>query len=223
MPEQRYLLPVLFAGSAPFDANCRKSIPSLAKLPACSVGSAAPEAVHLSEEVDSRQAFDTRIRHLGFEFLGNYEGARLFQTLPFEEKCEVVDVSSAAENTATELAVFAAPVKGGIERRFPGRIIGDFVVDENGNHDFGGTPFTVKTLLQTQEKCKGSDHRGLDLRAGCDPLDGRGRGKWSAPEIRYGRVIDILGPLVETRPGSECPVAVAYRPPVDYQIRYRWE
>ena len=135
-----------------------------------SVGSAAPEAVHLSEEVDSRRTFDACTRLSGLEFLGSHECTRLFQTLPLKEKSEVVDVSSAAENTATELAVFAAPVEGGIERRLPGRIIGDFVVDENGNHDFGGTPFQRETLPQTPEKCKGSDHRGLDSRAGCDPL-----------------------------------------------------
>jgi hypothetical protein len=30
----------------------------------------------------------------------------------------------------------------------------------------GNTPFTLKTLLQTQEKCKGVDHKQRDLRAG---------------------------------------------------------
>jgi len=133
-----------------------------------SVGSAAPDALHLSEEVDSRRTFDTCTRHSGFEFLGSHECARLFQTLPFKEKSEVVDVSSAAENTAVALAVFAPPVVGGIEQRFPGRIVGDFVVDENVDHDFGCTPSQRETLPQTPEKCKGWDHRALDLRAGCD-------------------------------------------------------
>src|ERR1039458_1220310 len=144
----------------------------------CAAGSgaaAARSSRHFSEKADSRRPFDTCIRHSGFKFLGSYEFARLFQTLPFEEKSEVVDVSSAAENTAIALAVFVPPVEGGIERRFPGRIVGDFVVDENVDHDFGGTPFQREKVLQTPEKCKGSDHRGLDLRAGCDPLDGRGR------------------------------------------------
>src|ERR1039458_5429080 len=122
--------------------------------PARSVGRATPDAVHLSEEVDSRRVFDTRARHFGFEFVGSYECARLFQTLPFEEKSKVVDVSSAAENTATELAVFVPPVKGGIERRFPGHIVGDFVVDENGNHDFGGTPFTVKRCSKRRRNAR---------------------------------------------------------------------
>ena len=131
-----------------------------------SVGSAAPDAVHFSQEIDSRRAFDTCARHFGLEFLGRYECARLFQTLPFEEKSEVVDVSSAAENTAVALAVLVSPVEGGIEHRFPGRIVGDFVVDENVDHDFGGTPFQRETLPQTPEKCKGEDHRGLYLRAG---------------------------------------------------------
>jgi hypothetical protein len=140
-----------------------------------SVGSAAPDALHFSEEVDSRRTFDTCTRHSGLEFLGSYEFTRLFQTLPFKEKSEGVDVASATENTATALAVFVPPVEGGIEQRFPGRIVGDFVVDENVDHDFGGTPFQREKVLQTPEKCKGSDHRGLDLRAGCDPLDGRGR------------------------------------------------
>src|ERR1019366_6730537 len=117
------------------------------------------DAVHLTEEIDMRRAFDARARHFGFEFLGSYEGARLLQTLPFEEKSEVIDASSAAENTATALAVLAPPVEGGIERRFPGRIVGNFVVDEKVNHD-GGRPslVTLKTLLQTREKCKGRDH-----------------------------------------------------------------
>ena len=135
--------------------------------PARSVGRAAPDAVYLSDEIDSRLAFDTCTPHFGFEFVGSYECARLLQTLPFEEECKVVDVSSAAENTATALAVFTPKVKGGIERRFPGRIVGNLVLDENVDHDVGGTPFALKTLLQTQEKCKGRDHRGLDLRAGC--------------------------------------------------------
>src|ERR1035437_2920498 len=134
--------------------------------PARSVGRATPDAVHLSEEVDSRRAFDTRARHFGFEFVGSCECARLFQTLPFEEKSKVVDVSSAAENTATELAVFVQPVKGGIEHRFPGRIVSDFVVDEIDDHGCGGTPFTVKTLPQTQGNSKWGDHRGMDLQAG---------------------------------------------------------
>src|ERR1035437_4153884 len=150
-----------------------------------SVGSAAPDALHFSEEVDSRRTFDTCTRHSGLEFLGSYEFARLFQTLPFKEKSEGVDVASAAENTAIELAVFVPPVEGGIERRFPGRIVGDFVVDENVDHDGGGTPFALKTLLQTQGKCKGRDHRGMDLRAGAVYLSAIGRtpGHWIPGEV----------------------------------------
>jgi len=131
--------------------------------PARSVGRAAPDAVYLSEEVDSRLALDTCTRHFGFEFVGGDECARLLQTLPFEEKCKVVGVSSTAENTATALAVFASKVEGGIERRFPSCKVGDLVADEKVDHDVGGTPFALKTLLQTQEKCKGGDHRGLGL------------------------------------------------------------
>lgn len=133
-----------------------------------SVGSAAPHAVHLSEEIDSRRAFDACIRHPGLEFLGCYEFARLVQTLPFEEKSEVVDVAGAAEDTVIALAVFAPPVVGGIERRFPGRVVGNFVVNEKVDHDFGGTPFQRATLRQTPEKCKGADHSGMDLRAAWD-------------------------------------------------------
>src|SRR5208337_101058 len=114
---------------------------------------------------------------------------RLFQTLPLEEKSDVVDVSSAAENTATALAVFAPPVEGGIERGFPGRIVGDFVVDQNLDHDVGSTPFILKTLRQTQEKCKGRDHRGMDLRPG----------QFSSQQLESGRVI---GPCHRTYGGS---------------------
>src|ERR1035437_3417529 len=103
-----------------------------------SVGSAAMDAVHLSEEIDMGRTFDARARHFGFEFLGSYEGARLLQTLPFEEKSDVVDASGAAEDMATALAALAPPVEGGIEGHFPGRKVGDFVVDEKVDHD-GGT------------------------------------------------------------------------------------
>src|ERR1035437_216280 len=125
-----------------------------------SVGSAAVDAVHLSEEINMGRAFNPGARHFGFEFLGSYEGARLLQTLPFEEKSDVVDASGAAEDMATALAVLAPPVEGGIEGRFPGRIVGDFVVDEKVNHDGENPPLnTLKTLRQTREKCKGRDHR----------------------------------------------------------------
>src|SRR5664279_3349764 len=145
--KRRCPLPVLFAGSNSMDANRRKRIPSLPKWRlyrrlcplvggqsvslARSVGGAAPYALHLGQDVDSRWAFDSRACHFGFEFLGSNERARLFQTLPFEEKCNVVYVSCAAEDMAAELAVFVPPVKGGIEHRFPSRIIGHFVVDKN--------------------------------------------------------------------------------------------
>ena len=66
------------------------------------------------------RAFDPRARHSRFEFLGSDERARLSQTFPFEEKRDVVYVSSAAEDTATELAVFVPPVEGGIEHRVGG-------------------------------------------------------------------------------------------------------
>ena len=133
--------------------------------PARSVGRAASYAVHLGEEFDSRWALDTRARHFRFEFLGSNECARLFQTLPFEEKRKVVGVSSAAENTASALAVFVSPIEGGIKRRLPSRVVGYFVVDQNVDHDIGHTPFTLKTFLQTQQKCKGVRHRERDLRA----------------------------------------------------------
>src|ERR1700687_5799198 len=105
--------------------------------PARSVRSAASDAVHLSEEIDPWRAFDTRARHPGFEFGGGDECTRLFQTLPFEEKCEVIDVFSAVENTATVLAILAPPVKAGIEYRFPGSIVGDLMMDENVDHNGG--------------------------------------------------------------------------------------
>src|SRR5208282_1553230 len=152
---------VLVAGSTSFgcespemDAEplgCRSSLNMRA---AGSVGSAAPDAVHLSEEVDSRRTFDTRIRHSGFEFLGSYECARLFQTLPLKEKSEVVDVSSAAENTEIALAVFAPPVVGGIEHRFPGRIVGNFVVDEDVDHDFGALLSNVKRCPKCRKNAR---------------------------------------------------------------------
>jgi len=131
--------------------------------PARSVGRAAPDAMHLSEEVNSRGAFDTRTGHFGFEFVGSYEGARLLQALPFEEKYKVIGVSNAAENTATALAVLSPKVEGGIKRRFPGRIVGDLMVNEKVDHDVGALLSPSKTLLQTQEKCKGGNHRGLGL------------------------------------------------------------
>src|SRR5208337_4143668 len=99
-----------------------------------------------------RRAFDAGVRHFGFQFLGSYEGPRLFQALPFEENGEVVDVFSAAENTATALAVLAPPVEGGIKCCFPGRIVGDLVMDDKINHDGGRSSLLPKNLLQTREK-----------------------------------------------------------------------
>src|SRR5258708_40081040 len=75
--------------------------------PARSVRSAAPDAVHLREEIDSRRAFETRAGHPGLEFVGGDECTRLFQTFPFEETREGVDVFSSVEDPATALAVFA--------------------------------------------------------------------------------------------------------------------
>src|ERR1019366_7648617 len=125
-----------------------------------SVVSASVYAEHFTEEINMGRAFNSGARHFGFEFLRSYERARLFQILPFEEQGDVVDASGAAENVATVLAVLAPPVEGGIERRFPGRIVGNFVVDEKVNHDGENPPLnTLKTLRQTREKCKGRDHR----------------------------------------------------------------
>src|ERR1035441_7855276 len=160
-----------------------------------SVGSAAPDALHFSEEVDSRRTFDTCTRHSGLEFLGSYEFTRLFQTLPFKEKSEGVDVASATENTATALAVFVPPVEGGIEQRFPGRIVGDFVVDENVDHDFGGTPFQREKVLQTPEKCKGSEHRGLDWMAG-GGVNGRPQKSATAALLTFWSVSGNAGPAL---------------------------
>ena len=148
LPKQSFLLPVLFAGSSlfgcgPLEIGYKFPQVSAHQLgddtiyPARSVRSAAPDAVHLSEEIDSRRAFDTRARHPGFEFVRGDECARLFQTFPFEEQGEVVDVFSAVKDTASALAIFAPPVEAGIERRLPGRIVGDFVMDENVDHDGG--------------------------------------------------------------------------------------
>jgi len=87
---------------------------------------------------------DTRARHFRFELVGSEECARRVQALPFEEKCKVVGLFNAAENAATPLALFLPPIEVRIEHQFPGRVVGDFVVDENVDHDFRGTPFTVK-------------------------------------------------------------------------------
>jgi len=109
-----------------------------------SVGRTTPDAVYLSQEVDLWRPFDPGACHFRFEFIGSEEGARRVQTVPFEEKSEVVDISGAAENAATALAVLMTPIEVGIEYRFPGGVVGNFVVDENVDHDFEGTPFTVK-------------------------------------------------------------------------------
>src|SRR4029077_17418299 len=114
--------------------------------PACSVRSATPDAVHLSEEIDSRRAFDARTRHPGFEFVGSDECTRLFQTLPFEEKGEVVDIFGAVKDTATVLAILAPPVKTGIERRLPSRIVGNFMMDENIDRGSGSHCFHIDNV-----------------------------------------------------------------------------
>ena len=106
-----------------------------------SVGSAAPDAVYLSQEVHPGWPFDARGRHFRFELVRSDEGAGRVETIPFEEKSKVVDVSSAAKNAATALAVFVPPIEVGIENRFPRHIIGDLVMDKNIDHDFLGTPF----------------------------------------------------------------------------------
>jgi hypothetical protein len=111
------------------------------------------------------------------------------------------------------------PVEGGIERRFPGRIVGDFVVDENVDHDFGGTPFQREKVLQTPEKCKGSDHRGLDLRAGCDPLDGRGRVNGRPQKSATTALLTFWSVSGNAWPSSERPVAFAQQ---DAHIGHRW-
>src|ERR1035437_7036304 len=107
------------------------------------------------------RAFNSGARHFGFEFLRSYERARLFQNLPFEEEGDVVDASGAAENVATVLAVLAPPVEGGIERRFPGRIVGNFVVDEKVNHD-GGRPSLSypKNVAPNAGKMQGQGSQG---------------------------------------------------------------
>jgi hypothetical protein len=123
-------------------------------LPPPSVGSAAPDALHLSQKIDSRRPLDSRARHSGLEFVGCDKGARLFQTLPFKEKIDVVDVSGAAENTTTALAVLAPPVQGGIESRLPGRIVGDFVLDENVDRGVGYPPFTLKRCSKRRKNAR---------------------------------------------------------------------
>ena len=70
-----------------------------------------------------------------------------FPDFPFEEQGEVVDVFSAVKDTASALAIFAPPVEAGIERRLPGRIVGDFVMDEKVDHD-GGSPVPPDTRQQ---------------------------------------------------------------------------
>lgn len=126
-----------------------------------SVGSAAPDAVDLGEEIDPRSAFDAGFGHSGFEFVGGDEGPRLFQTLPFAEEVDVVDISRTAENSATAFAVLVPPVQGSIECGLPDGVVGDFVVNEKVDHDLGHTPFQRQTLLQMLNKCKSGDHRGV--------------------------------------------------------------
>jgi hypothetical protein len=92
--------------------------------------------VYFSEEVDLRRALDASARHFGFQFVRRHKGAGRFQALPFEQKSKAVDIASAAINPATALAVFVPPFEVGIERRFPSQKIGNFVVDEDMDHDF---------------------------------------------------------------------------------------
>jgi len=110
--------------------------------PGTSIGSASPHALDLGQELDLWRAFDSRPRHFGPEFIGCNKGARRLQIFPFEEKGYFIDVSRAAENPATALAVLVPPIEVGIESRFPSHIIRDFVVNKNIDHDFLGTPFT---------------------------------------------------------------------------------
>ena len=112
--------------------------------PASSVGGAAPDAVYFGQEFDPGRPFDTGARHLRLEFIRGDERARRVQIIPFEEKSKVVDVSGAAEDAATALAMFVPPIEIGVEHRLPKGIVGHFVVNENVDHDFRGTPFTVK-------------------------------------------------------------------------------
>src|SRR5271156_877229 len=100
-----------------------------------SVGCAATYAVHLSQKVNLRRAFDSGPRHFGLEFVGGKKGSRPFQILPFEEKRDVINLSCAAENPATALALFLPPTEVGIESRLPRHIVRDLVVDKNVDHD----------------------------------------------------------------------------------------
>lgn len=148
------------------------------------IGGTATQGVYLSQEVDSRRAFHSRPGHFGFELFRSDKCSRRFQIFPFKQKCDVIDVSGAAENSTTALAVFMPPIEVGIESRFPSHVIGDFVVDKNVDHDFSGTPFKLKVLL-IWEKCKGAGHRAEDwkplgLRAGpVAPINFESRAKAS--------------------------------------------
>ena len=76
---------------------------------------------------------------------------------------------------ATALAVLAAPVEGGIERRFPGRKVGDFVADEKVNHDGGRPPCYPKNVAPNARKMQGQESQG----------DGRARKKMVGPRGRF--------------------------------------
>jgi hypothetical protein len=101
-----------------------------------SIGRASPDAVYFSQIVHVRLALYPRTGHLDFKFPRTDKRPSRFQTLPFKQKRKVIDVARAAKNSATALPMLVPPTQVGVEHRFPGRVIGNFVVDKNMNHNF---------------------------------------------------------------------------------------
>ena len=103
---------------------------------------------------------------------------RRFQILPFEQKSKAVDISGVAINTATTLAVLAPPVEVGVERRFPSQIIGNFVVDQDMDHDFRAFPFTVKRCSKWEKNASAriTEAAGRSEAGACGEILSRAKG-----------------------------------------------
>src|SRR2546428_527830 len=97
--------------------------------------------MYLSQKIDTRLTLDPGLRHPGFEFVGRHERAGGFETLPLEQQSQVIDVTRTVKDSAAAFPVLAAPVQSGFKRRFPCRIVGHFMMDEDIDHDVRGYSF----------------------------------------------------------------------------------
>jgi hypothetical protein len=109
-----------------------------------SVGGAAPDAVHFGEKIDSRLALDARAPAIFALSSSEAMKARAFSRFSHSKK----SVRSLTFPALRKMRQLRSPFlcrqsKAESNDRFPGRIIGDFVVDKNVDHDSRVTPFNV--------------------------------------------------------------------------------